>query len=623
MHRIQAGSSVADVLINEDFESLATGTNDAPDYSVCLSGDGKDGLIDPAYTHGLQWTGYNVYSAGGAVCLKNDNPQNPSYINTPAGDYSGEIKLTFLAKALKTIMPSGSVLSGTSLMVAPISPSGKLDCDASSSWSVRLYEDQGWCEVTLTFNNRTAYNDTYIGFRSSGNVIIDDIRLTAANNEFMAAPVIKPMTNLKADSFTINWEPVRKTFSYYIYLYYVKGYDESGNPILSPIPDPVQFNDDFYDYLSQIGMTIEDYLQGIDEVYWNYDLLERYDETTYTFENLDPEKEYYYAVRTHYVKTFSPLELQHANYVSAPEAIEASEIKEDGFTANWYPAPKATSYNVTLYSSSEVGEDNEEYPILNEDYNKVSDYTTSTDTANPDAVYTIDGFNLDMLTENPGWTASYNGRTMTIVEGMLGFDWTNVTMWSPALDCSGADEVTIDLRVENPYGAFTILVGTDYETLSLSTSTDVLEEKVTLSTHGSKYMKVGFSNNYNPLFIDHFYVTKAVKKGDKVTSWLSESSVDGNESSLSFESLVNFNEYAYSVTAVKGEGKNAVKSEPSNPVYVNLATKTTTDIADIETVNGAEESGRYTLDGRLVAKDTKGMLIIRYNDGSARKVIVK
>jgi hypothetical protein len=51
-----------------------------------------------------------------------------------------------------------------------------------------------------------------------GELVIDDIQVTATPN-FLAAPVINPITNFKKHEFTANWQKVRKASNYYLNLY--------------------------------------------------------------------------------------------------------------------------------------------------------------------------------------------------------------------------------------------------------------------------------------------------------------------------------------------------------------------------------------------------------------------
>ena len=94
--------NIADPIVQEDFEAFEKGTFDNPDWDNRLCSHYSSEAIDPALTHGAQWSGHNVCMGGGAAALYNINPQDLAYLNTPKMDYSGTITVTFLAKALRT-----------------------------------------------------------------------------------------------------------------------------------------------------------------------------------------------------------------------------------------------------------------------------------------------------------------------------------------------------------------------------------------------------------------------------------------------------------------------------------------------------------------------------------------
>lgn len=49
-------------------------------------------------------------------------------------------------------------------------------------------------------------------------MLIDDVKVTSAPT-FLAAPKVVGVTDFQADRFTIEWQPLRKAFEYYVDLY--------------------------------------------------------------------------------------------------------------------------------------------------------------------------------------------------------------------------------------------------------------------------------------------------------------------------------------------------------------------------------------------------------------------
>jgi hypothetical protein len=199
------GMDLNEVLIDEDFSAMTTGTNDAPDESQMLAsfwGQGPE-YIDASLTKQDLWEGNKVYSAGGAVALLNNG-----VLNTPLGDYSGDLTITITLKALKK----------DSYVMLNVVKGGYSTPSGISVQLVNLYADQGWKEVILKVHNTHADNDGFFQVNSSGNVLIDNIRITSTMN-FIAKPVIKPETNFTKNSFTANWQKVRVAGYYNFGLY--------------------------------------------------------------------------------------------------------------------------------------------------------------------------------------------------------------------------------------------------------------------------------------------------------------------------------------------------------------------------------------------------------------------
>ena len=89
------------VLINEDFSGLTAGTEDNPDATMLV--DDMGDFINPSalksYDSSLsykKWGGIGLYSAGGCIAIKDG-----WFLNTPAGDMSGDVTITFRARLAK------------------------------------------------------------------------------------------------------------------------------------------------------------------------------------------------------------------------------------------------------------------------------------------------------------------------------------------------------------------------------------------------------------------------------------------------------------------------------------------------------------------------------------------
>lgn len=93
------------ILIEEDFSGFTAGSEEAPDGIKLV--DAMGNFINPSilkpYSSKLgfkQWGGEGLYAAGGCIAIRDG-----WFLNTPAGDMSGEITLTFRARLTKDTDP--------------------------------------------------------------------------------------------------------------------------------------------------------------------------------------------------------------------------------------------------------------------------------------------------------------------------------------------------------------------------------------------------------------------------------------------------------------------------------------------------------------------------------------
>lgn len=768
-------STVArDVLVDEDFSGFTSGTMNEPDtLNFLASSYYEPGIyIDPSLTKDGTWAGEYVHSAGGAAYLKTPNPMVPAALMTPLGDYSGEITVTCRVKAMPNWIAVGQdyetgdyiygFQTGSSLNIY----AGKGGYDSYEyadtdlgQYDVRLYENRGWTEVEVTFNNYSADNDGFICFYTEGAVLIDDIKVTTTST-FIASPKITGITDFKADGFTVEWEPVRKAYNYYIDLFkkvYTSDADGAfaedfenfaspqegwtvtssevadgegadggkglvmlaGDTIVTPVngatyktcdfylkfvsPDPmmswasvnidVQTNTGWENIGYYYGMGFEegdvvrlaDELEGFADKYtavritpvdlgegeyivvddfdittnrpstlervWGenssmnaedygytsdynyYDTTEGLGETRYTFTGLEPEEEYYYAVRSHYVRQFSRQIIYHALGVSAPEAKAASDIDSRGsFTANWNAAPKATGYTVNLYGIMQAEEDTEDFVLLEEDFSKVDGSVTSaTDWSQPDYLDNYDRESLDAYTHQPGWTGTGN----TIAQGMLGCEYSGyyiTDIVTPEIYVGNDEEVRIYLKAYGEAGDYLILMvnGQEYN-IPFGTTADgtgLIDNTYILPVSSETIRPELYTLNYGAFMIDEIRFMQTLKKGDMVRTAVTSASTDGETTSYTFTNLADYGYGIYGYNVVSSfelEGESTT-SAPSALVTVDLETgesEVTTGIEDATQGEAVSVVARYSLDGRLLTAPQRGVNILKMSDGTTRKVVVK
>lgn len=762
-----------DILVDEDFSSFTAGTNDEPDtLNYLASSYYEPGIyIDPSLTKDGTWGGDFVHSAGGAAYLKTPNPMVAAVLMTPLGDYSGEITVKCKVKAMpdwiemgedETGEPQYGKLTGSGFYIyagkGGFTSSEYANTDMQQYYNTRLYENKGWTEITVTFNNYDADNDGYICFLTNGAVLIDDVEVTTKAT-FIATPKIVGITDFQADNFTVEWQPVRKAYNYYIDLFkkvYTSDTDgvfsedfenftpqegwtvtsnevsdsegmdgtkglvmHNGDTISTPENGATYKTGDFYlkfvtpidpkeslallniDVLTNTGwknigyyyvmaftdgdvVKLADEMEGFADNYMafrlrpmglaegeyivvdnidittnrpsklervmgenslngsdygadsNYDFYDMTDDcyqTSYTFTDLDPETEYYYGIRAHYVKIFSTPVNHHALGVCAPETLLATDIDSRGsFTANWNPAPKAMGYTVNMYCVTEVEEDNPDFILLDETFDKVdAGVTSATDWSSPELLGNYDDTRLDQYTTLPGWVGVGN----TLAEGMLGCEesysmFTEIV--TPEFYVGNDDELKIYVKAYGDAGDRLMLKvdGTAYyiQFESAADGTGYIDGLCSIPVTSDNIQVHMSTYNYGAFMLDEIRFMQAVKKGDIVKTLVDKVETGAKTTSYTFTNLADygFDTYGYSVTSYfEYEGKSTT-SAPSNMVVVNLVTgdsHVSTGVEETVAEGDVREVARYSLNGCKLAAPQKGINIIRMSDGTTRKVLVK
>lgn len=82
-------------------------------------------------------------------------------------------------------------------------------------------------------------------------------------------------------------------------------------------------------------------------------------------------------------------------------------------------------------------------------------------------------------------------------------------------------------------------------------------------------------------------------------------------------------EYLNLTVKVPKNALEAYQNAPGWRNFWNLQTLEDSDVDVVTTVDRAVEVGRYDLNGRKVSEDYKGITIVRYSDGSSRKMIMR
>ena len=185
------------VVIDEDFSGFTDGTEDNPSTATMLDDMGNfvnKSALKP-YSEALsykQWGGAGIFSAGGCLAIANG-----MFLNTPAGDMSGEVTLTFRARLSK----AGGSTTLNALKLMFISRSSLVD------YEVKFYNlTDEWQTFTYT---STLGDFEHSGFQfysmyASNIILVDDIRLEQTRTS-IPAPKVQEAENMTDTSFKAVW----------------------------------------------------------------------------------------------------------------------------------------------------------------------------------------------------------------------------------------------------------------------------------------------------------------------------------------------------------------------------------------------------------------------------------
>lgn len=247
----EAGMTRAQEILVEDFNHVPDGKTETTgnigercvDYIASrVLEPGR--YIDTSYTpESGTWEGNFVFAGkNGTVVLQAYNPQVGAVLNAPLGDYSGDLTVKVRARHAKSFWGADNELgyvgsTGSHLTVAMCKGGyddwmpAATDAEYGQLDSGQIYENDGWTEFTFTLRNESADKDGFLSISTTAAIEIDYIKVTDAAT-YLACPVAREATNFTDDGFTINWDPVRRSYNYYIDLWKVnytadKGIEES------------------------------------------------------------------------------------------------------------------------------------------------------------------------------------------------------------------------------------------------------------------------------------------------------------------------------------------------------------------------------------------------------------
>lgn len=382
-----------------------------------------------------------------------------------------------------------------------------------------------------------------------------------------------------------------------------------------------QVDMDYYQPYIEMGyISEEEALEMVESpfnTWWNTDSR---DPETYTFtESVEPDKEYFYRVRSHRLEVsgenaFVGDAIHHAFGVAVPQLQDAEDFTDDSYAAVWKDVAKAQNYIVTNYVATEIEEDQKDYTVFSESFSNISG------PAGVDAYKLVSG---DIDTDMPGW----HGEDLAVGENAVGSVDGGILV-SP--------EIGVVRQGSHPYYVYFEAEGYSGETLVVQFNglqTYVLapfEQDGTIAGTITVNEPVEGENisfyTYNgyPFGIKALEITQDIDKGAIVREFESSQVIPAGVAKATFSGLDKEKKYAYKVVSVYDFERQRVRSLPDGLyAVVDMAEGTTSRWSKVDNIEAGDVVvvARYTVDGLEVSEDHKGLVIERLSNGKTRKVV--
>lgn len=391
--------AVYTTVFSESFANFVDGTETAPAPDQ-ITGEQADALT------GIPgWTLFDCYQAGGCVYTGFDEvgDQGPGYIKTPSIDLASGGGMFRIRVMAKNVNPNAQDIGLQAFILDESTNTPIL-----ASTEPMVYNE--WTECTWTGTKGVA-ETSFMLFSWQGRVLLKDLVVETVKME-LGVPKITNAEMLNVDHVQLSWEKVEGATGYNIHV------------MASP---NVEDAEDYEAFSSKVG--------DVDNAELNF--------------VVQPNTRYIF-----YVQAFKGdvLGLDGVQYydlvpdeIGEGEALEASGITPDGFTANWQKNPFAYSYAVMPMLTRTAQADGEEFTLINDNFAAVPAYH---DAYNPLMLSPMLGMgNMDLVMSEQGWSTDF-AIMMAMGPGMNCFVFTNMMaayglqgkLFSPVADFSTGDD---------------------------------------------------------------------------------------------------------------------------------------------------------------------------------------
>ena len=583
-------------VVSEDFHLWVKGTNEIPDSERI---EDTDEWLNTMMSHPGDWILFDVYQAGQAAYLGFDEvgDDGPGYISTPAMDLSGSnVAFRLRVKAMNV----NENAQEQNLQNFFLDEANSTMVGASAQpLAYKEWKTLEWVQQTSTPLVRAMF------FGWQGKVLVDEVSIDKLIYP-LDTPKVNSIEMANSQAVKVSWTAVEGATSYQVSV--VLDNETVGTATVGNVTEAV------------INAPIMS-----DVTYVAYVTAYNGDDCSYTGVKGD--------------------ELTPGN-IGVSVATEATNISEDGFTANWETTEGAAQYLVYPVVSHTSTENGETFMLLEDSFKNVPE---TNDNYNPAIVSPFLGMgNINRFMSCAGWSTDIC-FFFQLMPGMPGLVLMNTYaemglpgfIMSPVYDLSvGGGNVTVSgmgMSAEDDVVVTASLVdmttGEEYSSadIDLSIFGDEFEVtipdgrknsciKLVMTDYAGEDMVVFFSLN----------ISVELNKGESITAALPTVITSGT--SYDFDYPVDSdNSYSYSVQGFFGD----VFGTTSNVVKVdNSTSKVSFAAASLAKVNVTEggieinnpencKVNAYGIDGRQVISSTdskiflndyKGLLIVKIGD---------
>ncbi|MDO4161045.1 MAG: T9SS type A sorting domain-containing protein [Prevotellaceae bacterium] len=561
------------VVFSEDFSKWTAGSESEPDeVDVTQNQETFDALMNVT-----GWSGLMAYQAGGYAYLGWDEvgDDGPGYLMTPIMDLRGESgQGVYLLKIrAKSVNPTAetqtlqtwSFNEGTSSLINA-SPAY-----ITTEWTECEYLLSGGVEKT-----------SIMFYGNSGKVLIDEMQIFSLTYP-LNTPKVSSFALTDAAQFTVKWSAIEGATSYYVYI----------------------TNNDLDITVAEAEVTTNEAVLNMDTA-------------------VDPEV--YYSVRV--VAKNSEGEsyeggatdiFDAAGEMTTPVALAATNVSENGFTANWEASTFARQYGLNMNHTHTATADAEEYVYLDEDFSLVPESATA------ETPLMMMLCSLDKYLQWGGWTADlavFMSNSMILTNIYSSYGLTG-KMVSPQCDFSVGNG-TVNVSISGYSAADDFVVGIyfmDENGDEIEGSRQSMEfapyspSTQTVSVTGGKQNSnlvieiEDAAETGDMLLISGMNISTTLNMGETVDTYRYYY-VDYPQTSYTMEApLSDADKYSYSVL---GYFSDDYMSDLSNVVSVDYSTaikslknignaKVYSSEGNIVVENSDAEVSVYSIDGRKVA----------------------